>query len=163
MRGNYITDKNGVNNPNYKDGRKGSRLYRIYNNMKTRCYNPNSKAYEYYGGRGVKICVEWLNDFSTFKAWAISHGYRDDLTIERLNVDGDYEPNNCIWATYKIQANNMRSNHLVTICGVTKNLTEWSEYYGINVKTVRDRLKRGWEVVTALTTPSDPKYRKRVV
>ena len=163
MRGNFITDKNGSNNPNYKDGRKGTRLYRIYNNMKTRCYNPNSESYKYYGARGVRICSEWLNDFSAFKDWALSHGYREDLTIERLDVNGDYTPDNCVWATYKVQANNMRSNHLVTIDGVTKNLTEWAEYYEINIKTVRDRLKRGWDLISALTVSPDPKYRKRVV
>lgn len=163
MRGNFITDKNGSNNPNYKDGRKGTRLYRIYNGMKTRCYNPNSDSYKYYGARGVSICSEWLNDFSAFKEWALSHGYREDLTIERLDVNGDYTPDNCTWATYKIQANNMRSNHLATIDGVTKNLTEWAEYYGINIKTVRDRLLRGWDLISALTVSPDPKYRKRVV
>lgn len=163
MRGNFITDKNGSNNPNYKDGRKRSRLYRIYNNMKTRCYNPNSESYKYYGGRGISICNEWLEDFSIFKEWALIHGYREDLTIERLDVNGDYNPDNCVWATYKVQANNMRSNHLETIDGVTKNLTEWAEFYGINIKTVRDRLLRGWDLKRALTTPADPKYRKKVV
>ena len=161
MRGNFITDKTGDANPNYKDGRKGTRLYRIYNNMKTRCYNPNADSYKYYGARGVKIYPEWLKDFANFKEWALSHGYREDLTIERLDVNGDYTPNNCTWATYKVQANNMRSNHLVTIDGITMNLSEWAEYYGINVKTVRDRLLRGWDIKRALVTPADPKYRKR--
>ena len=163
MRGNFITDKNGSNNPNYKDGRKGTRLYKIYDNMKTRCYNPNSNAYDRYGGRGITVCSEWLNDFSTFKEWALSHGYRDDLTIERIDVNGNYTPDNCTWATYKDQANNRRSNQLETIDGVTKNLTEWAEFYGINIKTVRDRLLRGWDLKRALTTPADPKYRKRAV
>lgn len=163
MRGNFITDKNGSNNPNYKDGRKGTRLYRIYNNMKTRCYNPNSKSYKYYGARGIGICSEWLNNFSAFKVWALSNGYQDNLTIERLDVNGNYDPSNCVWATYKVQANNTRSNHLFTIDGITMNLTEWSEYYSISVKTVRDRLLRGWDIKRALITPADPKYRKRVI
>lgn len=163
MRGNFITDKNGFNNPNYKDGRKGTRLYRIYNNMKSRCYNPNSTCYQYYGGRGINICKEWLKDFSTFKEWALNNGYTDDLTLDRIDVDGDYTPNNCRWTTYKVQANNMRSNNLITIYGFTKTLTEWSEFYEINVKTVRDRLKRGWDIIEALQVPPDPKYRKRVV
>ena len=163
MRGNFITDKNGSHNPNYKDGRKGTRLYRIYNNMKTRCYNPNSQSYKYYGARDIKICSEWLEDFANFKEWALSHGYREDLTIERSDVNGDYTPDNCLWTTYKIQANNMRSNHLETIDGVTKNLTEWAEYYGINIKTVRDRLKRGWDLISALTVSPDPKYRKGAI
>ena len=163
MRGNFITDKNGSHNPNYKDGRKGTRLYRIYNNMKTRCYNPNSESYKYYGARGVEICSEWLNDFLAFKEWSLFHGYRDDLTIDRIDNDKGYSPENCRWVTCKDQANNMRSNHSETIDGVTKNLSEWAEYYGINIKTVRDRLLRGWDIKRALITPVDPKYRKRVV
>ena len=163
MRGNFITDKNGSNNPNYKDGRKGTRLYRIYNNMKNRCYNCNSKSYKNYGGRGIKICSEWLSDFSVFKEWALSHGYREDLSIERLDVNGDYTPINCIWATYKVQANNMRSNHLISFGGKTKTVKEWSDYFGINERTVRDRLRRGWDPILAITTAPDPKYRKRVV
>lgn len=163
MRGNFITDKNGEKNPNYKDGRKGTRLYNIYYRMKDRCYNPHSKSYKNYGGRGISICKEWLTDFSAFKTWALSHGYREDLTIERVDVNGNYTPDNCIWATLKVQGNNKRNNHRETIDGVTKNLSEWSELYGISVKTVRDRLLRGWDLKRALTTPADPKYRKRAV
>lgn len=163
MRGNFITDKHGMNNPNYKDGRKNTRLYRIYNNMKTRCYNPRSINYQNYGARGVKICEEWLNDFSAFKTWALFHGYREDLTIERKDVNGDYSPDNCIWADYDTQANNMRSNHLITFEGVTKTLKQWADYFGISDRTVRDRLRRGWDPVRAITTPPDPKYRKRVI
>ena len=163
LRGNFITDKNGSNNPNYKDGRKGTRLYEIYNNMKTRCLNPNCPSYYNYGGRGIKICKEWLLDFGAFRSWALANGYRENLTIDRIDVNGNYEPNNCRWATAKVQANNTRSNHLETIDGVTKDLTEWAEFYGINIKTVRDRLLRGWDLKRALTTPADQKYRKRVV
>lgn len=163
MRGNFVTDKRGASNPNYKDGRKGTRLYRIYNGMKTRCYNPSFSSYPRYGGRGVKICEEWLNDFSAFRSWAVSHGYRDDLTIERLDVNGDYSPDNCTWADYGAQANNKTDNHLITYEGETKTLKQWSDFFGISDRTVRDRLRRGWDPVRAITTPSDPKYRKRVV
>ena len=162
MRGNF-TRKYGADNPNYRDGRKGTRLYRIYNCMKSRCYNANTPSYRYYGARGITVCPEWLTDFANFREWAMSRGYRDDLTIERRDVNGNYTPDNCMWATYKQQANNTRVNHLVTIGGVTKNLTEWSEFYGINYRTLRDRLHRGWDIISALTVPVDPKYRKKVM
>lgn len=162
MRGNFITDKRGVSNPNYKDGRKGTRLYRIYNNMKTRCYNPNFPGYKNYGGRGITVCKPWLNDFSAFEAWAIIHGYRDDLTLDRIDVNGNYEPNNCRWVNTYVQSNNTRRNNYITVFGETHTLKEWSDSFGISEKTVRDRLRRGWDIERALTTPSDPKYRKRV-
>ena len=163
MRGNFITDRIGKNNPNYKDGRKNSRIYRIYYDMKSRCYNSNVPHYKNYGGRGIVICDEWLKDFEEFHNWAMSHGYRDNLTIDRIDVNGNYEPNNCRWVSIKEQANNTRANHLVTIDGITKNLTQWSEFYNINVKTVRDRLKRGWNVMEALTVPADIRFKKKVI
>lgn len=163
MRGNFITDKNGENNPNYKDGRKGTRLYRIYNNMKTRCYNPNSPSYKNYGGRGITICEEWLNDFKAFYDWAISHGYRDDLTIDRIDVNGNYEPSNCRWVNAYIQSNNTRRNNYITFFGETRTLKEWADYFGINEKTVRDRIKRGWDIFDAFTISVNTEYRKRVV
>lgn len=92
------------------DDRK--RLRSIYNGMKTRCYNPNHKAYRIYGGKGVKVCDEWLTGFKTFAEWAYSHGYRQGLTLDRLSSDGDYCPENCRWATYKEQGENRRRNNV---------------------------------------------------
>lgn len=95
---------------NKKHGERHSRLYRVWSAMKTRCYNPNSRDYQYYGGRGIAICAEWLSDFATFQNWAMSHGYRDDLSIDRINVNGNYCPDNCRWATATEQRHNRRDS-----------------------------------------------------
>lgn len=89
-----------------KHGLYGNRLYTIHHNMKQRCYDKNNKDYHRYGGRGVVMCDEWKNDFMSFYKWAIENGYRDDLTIDRVNNDGIYEPSNCKWVTMKEQAQN---------------------------------------------------------
>lgn len=89
-------------------GMTGERLHRIWRNMKTRISNPNTDFYKYYGGRGIKMCASWYNDFTVFRDWALLNGYADTLSIERRNNDGDYEPSNCKWATYSEQAYNRR-------------------------------------------------------
>lgn len=163
MQGNFITDKNGSNNPNYKDGRTNTRLYRIYNNMKNRCYNERSNSYKNYGGRGITVCDEWKNDFKAFYDWAITHGYRDDLSIDRIDNDKGYSPDNCRWVTNYVQSNNTRRNNLITLNGETHTLKEWADHFGISEKTVRDRLKRGWSVGKSFTIPPNTKYRKKEV
>ena len=89
-------------------GKWGSRLHRIWASMKTRCYNRKSRSYKWYGGRGITICDEWMNSFQAFYDWAMANGYRDDLSIDRIDVNGNYEPSNCRWITIIEQQKNKR-------------------------------------------------------
>lgn len=112
---------------NVKHGMSHSRLYKSWDCMKSRCYNPNDQAYKNYGGRGIYVCDEWLNDFSAFATWALANGFRDGLFIDRFpDNDGPYSPTNCRWATHQEQANNRRSNVLLTAFGCTATLMQWS-------------------------------------
>lgn len=129
-----------------------TRLYRIWNGMVARCVNPNERIYDYYGGRGITVCDEWRK-FESFRDWALSHGYTDSLSIDRIDVNGNYEPNNCRWATAKEQHNNQRSNRLLTAFGKTQTLQQWADELNVNRRTICYRLNRGWSLEDALTTP----------
>lgn len=129
-----------------------TRLYNIWANMVQRCTNKNASGYERYGGRGIQVCKEWMTS-KNFIEWALENGYSDELTIDRINVNGNYEPSNCRWATQKVQQNNKSSNHLFTYKGETHTLMEWSEITGINYGTLKNRLCRyNWTIERALTT-----------
>lgn len=128
---------------NTTHGHSKSRLYKIYMGMKRRCYNPHYNHYEQYGGRGIKLCDEWVHDYIAFEKWATENGYTDSLTIDRIDVNGDYSPNNCRWVTMKQQGLNRRTNINVEINGITKTLKEWSESSGICYKTIQFRYYKG--------------------
>lgn len=135
-----------------------TRLWRIWNNMRSRCKYPSTAHWNRYGGRGIDVCEEWDVSYESFKNWALVNGYSDELTIDRINNDGNYEPSNCRWVTPKEQSLNRSNNHMVEIEGEEKPLDEWSRIFKRNPKTVRDRLKRGWSYKRALTTPTDERW-----
>lgn len=135
---------------NTKHNGFGTRLYEIWRQMNRRCYGKNTKAYKDYGGRGISICEEW-HDFDTFRKWAFSSGYTDSLTIDRIDVNGNYCPENCRWATVKEQANNRRSCHFVEYQGENHTISEWADIYGINQVRLWDHLSRcNWDMGKAL-------------
>jgi hypothetical protein len=127
-------------------------LYEVWCGMKARCYQENHVAFGRYGGKGVRVCKEWLS-FENFYKWSISNGYSKGLTIDRIDSDGDYEPNNCRWTTYLQQGRNTSRNHLVTVNGISKPLSVWSEENGIKYGTILSRIRKGWDERDAVTVP----------
>lgn len=124
------------------------RLYNIYQNMKERCYNKNFKEYKHYGGRNIKICEEWQSDYRKFYEWSMNNGYNNNLTIDRINVDGDYEPKNCRWITRQEQAYNKRNSKYITYKGETKTLAEWSKELNMSQPKLRYRIMN-WDIEQA--------------
>lgn len=120
-----------------------TRIYKIYVGMKDRCYNSNNGNYVNYGGRGIKICEEWLKDARVFYEWAINNGYKDNLSIDRIDVNGNYEPNNCRWITLAEQQRNKRTNLKITYQNKTQTLAEWSKELGVSATCISSRIKRG--------------------
>lgn len=142
------------NSKTYKHGKTNTRLFNIWQSMRDRCNCETSQAYKWYGGRGIKICNEWNNDFMTFYNWSINNGYSNDLSIDRIDVNGNYEPSNCRWADKITQANNRRKNRLITYNGETHTLAEWGRITGLNDYNLDNRInKYGWSIEKALTTP----------
>lgn len=123
-----------------KHGLTGHPLYTVWAGIKGRCLNPNVENYERYGARGITICDEWKNNFKAFYDWAIANGYQDNLTIDRIDNNGNYEPNNCRWITKKEQQSNTRRNHFIEYKGVVHTLTQWAEILGVNIETLRYRV-----------------------
>jgi len=132
----------------------GTRLYAVWDSMRQRCNNPQNKAYKNYGGRGISICSEW-DDFTKFREWAYATGYDDDAprgvcTLDRIDVNGDYCPENCRWATAKEQGRNRRDTPYYTLGDETHDLKTWAEITGIKYETLWARHKRGWDAARAL-------------
>ena len=123
---------------------KQTRLYRIYTGIKNRCMNKRSPDYPNYGGRGVSVCEEWISDFKSFHDWAMSNGYANNLSIDRIDPNGNYEPNNCRWVQNKVQARNKKDTLYLTYKGETRPLSEWAEIKNIPYPTLHYRFKSGW-------------------
>lgn len=135
---------------NISHGQSKTRLYGIWNGMKQRCFNKNSKNYEHYGNRGITVCEEWKNSFEHFKQWSLNNGYNENLSLERINNNQGYYPENCKWATVKQQGSNRRTNININRNGVTKTLKEWCEIEKVPYLKTYKRLKRGWDIERAL-------------
>ena len=125
-------------------GLSKTRLYQTWRDMKSRCNNPKNKSYKDYGKRGIKICKEWNESFKSFYDWAISNGYNQKLTIDRIDNNKGYTPQNCRWATPKEQANNRRIVRKVTILGETKTFNEFEKQYGISAQLIHSRYDKGY-------------------
>lgn len=127
------------------------KLYNVWRGIKKRCNNPNHYAYPQYGGRGIKLSEEW-EDFDIFYKWALTNGYEVGLTLDRINNDGDYSPQNCRWANWKVQGNNRRTNTHITFDNRTQTMSMWADEIGISRETLWSRLyKYKWPIEVALT------------
>lgn len=137
-------------------GLSNTKQYSTWCNMKTRCYNPNSDNYEYYGGKGIKICDEWLDKnsgFINFYNWSINNGYNDNLEIDRIDSKGNYCPENCRWVDRTFQNNNKCNNIYLEYYGFRFLASEWSKLLGLNIKLIEQRKRNGWSDYETLSTP----------
>jgi hypothetical protein len=152
----------GCINANAYHHRRGHRLYGIWSGIKHRCSNPNNQSYFKYGGRGIIICEEWQNDFMNFYNWAMGNGYSDDLSIDRIDVNGNYEPSNCRWATAKVQANNRTNTRYIEIGNEIKPISEWSEISRVDTDTILIRYEKGIRGKDLLNPPLVAEYKSGV-
>lgn len=139
-------------------GKCKSKLYTIFGGMKQRCYYKNNIRYSDYGGRGIKICDEWLNNFDVFYKWAMAHGYKENLTIDRIDVNGNYEPSNCRWTDVETQANNKQSTIKITFKGLTYSIKQWSNILNIPYTTLISRYHNNMDIKKMLTKRDNNKY-----
>ena len=140
-----------------KHGLIHHRIRSIYKGMKERCYNSHCKKFKYYGGKRIKICDEWLNDLKNFYNWAMINGYQDNLTIDRIDSNGNYEPNNCRWIDMKMQLRNTSRTKMITFNNETMCLKDWAKKLKINYRTLQYRLSNGWTIEETLTTKGNIK------
>lgn len=144
----------------YKHGMSNSRLYRAWDSMKARCYRKTTAPFKKYGGRGITVCDEWRNSFQAFCEWAMAHGYEDGLSLDRIDVNGNYEPSNCRWVSMKEQENNRSNNVKLEYNGESRTIAEWSEILGIRWDVLYHRVQRGWSTERILATPKR-QYKKK--
>lgn len=141
-------------------GMYGTKIYERWHSMKRRCIDRNAIGFKNYGGRGITVCDEWLR-FEPFYDWAMNNGYTNDLSIDRIDNNQGYCPENCRFSTVKEQNNNRRNNVWITFRGETRDIQQWAEVTGIRYRSLYDRLKQGWTIEKALTTPT--RHKRSVV
>ena len=142
-----------------KHGGRQDRLYTIWHNMKQRCYGITYKDYPQWGGRGICVCDEWKDDYAAFREWALSNGYAQGLSLDRIDVDGNYSPQNCRWADWSTQAKNRTNSHNYVINGEKKNLVDLADEYGIKYGTLYQRVHLyKWPIEKALGVPVRNNY-----
>ena len=142
----------GEKHGNYKHGCTNTKLFRLWEHMRERCYYPKHPYFKNYGGRGISVCDEWT-EFIPFQRWAIANGYEDGMTIDRIDNNGNYTPSNCRWATMREQQNNKRSNRVVEYMGRKYTVTQLATIIGMNKTTLKERLNAGWSVEDAVNRP----------
>lgn len=148
--------KEFLNKCRTKHNKRHTKIYHIYAGIKRRCFNKNDKFYKYYGGRGITICKKWLDSktgFIDFYNWSMKNGYKDGLTIDRIDVNGNYEPDNCRWVTMEVQVNNRRNTIYLQYKGIKHSLSEWCKITNLSRSTILHRLERGWSIEKTLSTP----------
>ena len=139
-------------------GMSETRLFYIWKTMKVRCNCKTNKNYSNYGGRGITVCQEWQDDFMKFYDWSMNNGYnenapRKECTLDRIDNNKGYSPDNCRWTNFKVQANNNRGNHAITYNGVTKNICEWEKEYDLPRHTILNRIRKGWDLDDVFNKP----------
>ena len=147
--------QSGKNNPSFKHGgtqaKTQTKEYRTWAGMKGRCFNPNTEHFSYYGGRGIGVCDRWMNSFENFFS-DMGEAPTKKHSLDRIDPDKDYGPDNCRWATHTEQMNNLRHNRLITFKGETLTQEQWGRKTGLNGTIICKRLKRGWSIEKTLTT-----------
>jgi hypothetical protein len=145
-KGKFLSDARKIH------GLSKSRIYGLWKDMKDRCENKSSISYPLYGAKGISVCEEW-HDFSKFAKWSFEHGYSDDLTIDRIDGETGYCPDNCRWVSWSEQQNNRCNNHIITVRGESNTLTRMAEKYNIPLWVVSSRIRNGWDEERAVLTP----------
>lgn len=144
-----------------KIGRYNRKIYHAWNHMVQRCHNKANHEYKHYGGRGIQVCDEWRNDSEAFVKWALVSGWKEGLSIDRIDNNGNYSPENCRWTDCRTQNNNKRNTVIITAFGKTLPCSEWSRTYGIPGNTIRGRIVMGWKPEDAVTKPINTKHRSK--
>lgn len=158
MAKNELNPRDSTGKYKARHGMYGTKLYHIWNGIRNRCLNPKNKDYANYGGRGIDICPEW-DEPEKFFGWAFLNGYNVDMSLDRIDNNKGYSPDNCRWVLLTEQQRNKRNNHIIEYDGESHCIAEWAEITGINRRTILSRLKYGWAIKDVLTIK--PSYKNK--